>query len=68
MTRTADLLTVLHDIDTYRGKICRTCYFYERRTDDGGMCLKGYDPAPGGHDGCEDWKGVIPMRYTNLLK
>lgn len=60
MARTADLLTVLHAIDTLRGKVCATCNHWQRRGTDVngervGLCLKGYHPF-GADDGCDDWQ------------
>jgi len=55
MTRTADLLTVLHEIDHYRGRICGSCRYYRRRFGTQfGSCSLGYQPF-GDDDGCDEW-------------
>lgn len=65
MTHTADLLTVLHDIDNYRDRYCATCKHYEWRfRGPHGICRKGYRPmAP--DDGCDDWQPCCPDWQTN---
>ena len=66
--RTADLLTVLHQIDNLKGRYCRTCTFWERRKlpNDaltiGGVCTRGHNPAPGGYDGCDEWQSTMPAK------
>jgi len=60
MTSTADLLTVLYDIDRLRGRICGTCRHHLQA----GGCLQFNGPCRLGHqpygadDGCDDWSGV----------
>lgn len=61
MASTADLLTVLHNIDNLHGKVCATCNHWQRRGTDCngeriGHCLRGHHPL-GGDDGCDDWQG-----------
>lgn len=75
MTSAADLLTVLHQIDTLRGKVCATCKHWQRRGHDSngdqiGHCLKGYAPY-GLDDGCDDWKPqnpVTPVASSHVVK
>jgi len=70
MTKTADLLTVLHDIDRMRGRICGSCRYYQRRFGpEIGSCLRGHRPL-GHDDGCDDWKEIptVTMTSTRLLK
>lgn len=54
MARTADLLSVLHQIDTLRGKVCGTCTHYDWRFPTHGFCRQGYAPC-GPDDGCDEW-------------
>ena len=66
MAETADLLTVLQQIDTLRGKVCATCNHWQRREGfcpGGGVCAKGYKPH-GSDDGCDDWQGKA--KYNHL--
>jgi len=68
MTSTADLLTILHDIDRLRGKVCGSCNHYQRR----GSCLRGHRPL-GSDDGCDDWTPIpesptVTSRYWHFLK
>jgi hypothetical protein len=71
MTRTADLLTVLHTIDNLRGKVCGSCKHASRRGLDGIHCARGYQPF-GEDDGCDDWgeeeKPFPAIRSPNRLK
>ena len=63
MTRVDSVLSVLHQIDTLRGKICETCNHRRRKhkflhqIDDPVECGLGYKPA-GASDGCDDWQAV----------
>ena len=70
MARTADLLTVLHDIDAYRGRICATCNHYvnslhqlPHQVTPPCECKRGHKPA-GPDDCCDDHS----RRYTGVLK
>ena len=75
MARTADLLTVLHDIDAYRGRICATCHHYVLRGQlptqfrPPGQCRRGYRPA-GADDSCDDWEQKLDNGSVcrNVLK
>ena len=71
MAHTADLLTVLHDIDTHRGKICASCYYWQKRGTDPngeriGHCTNNYRPY-GPDDGCDDWLSSCPDRAINPI-
>lgn len=56
----ADLLTVLHDIDRMRGRICAQCEFYRAigaplRGVQPWRCFKFHHPVDD-DDGCDDWQ------------
>ena len=59
MARVADLLTVLHQIDSLRGKCCATCKHYVQipEFNGAGRCMQGYRPY-GADDGCDDWQSI----------
>jgi len=55
-----DLLTVLHDIDNYKERVCATCHFYGQQGFK--WCRKGYKPAAGRDgrkDGCDEWNARL---------
>lgn len=57
----ADILTVLHDIDRMRGKICRNCVSWGPSIWGGGpQCRKRYQPADE-NDGCDEWQPIQPQ-------
>jgi hypothetical protein len=60
MTRTADLLTVLHQIDAYKGKTCATCKDYQYGHV---RCALGHQPV-GDDDGCDDWTKKPPLQQA----
>ncbi|HEX3523933.1 MAG TPA: hypothetical protein VHT52_17835 [Stellaceae bacterium] len=55
----ADLLSALYDIDAHRGKVCRSCLYYNKgwnaRGEQEDACKQGYGSFSG-RDGCDDWE------------
>lgn len=71
MTRVGDVLSVLHQVDTLRGKVCAACKHWQRRGCDchgepTGHCSRGHEPM-GWDDGCDDWR-PISNGCTKVLK
>lgn len=56
----ADILTVLHDIDRMRGRICRNCASWVSDPCGPRQCCRGYQPA-GAEDGCDEWQPIEPQ-------
>lgn len=62
----ADLLTVLHDIDRLRGKVCGTCnYWYAMPHLKAGSCRRGCEPY-GWDDSCDDWQAKTAASANQL--
>ncbi len=56
MASISDLVSIMHQIDSIKGRCCGECQFYQAPPQGGWLtCQKGYGPA-GFDDGCDDWK------------
>ena len=62
----ADLLTVMHDIDAYRGKTCGECFFWKEKRGCRRPCAKGYVTG-GPNDGCDDWQPKAEIQQLHAV-